>query len=638
MASAAYAGRSRTNPQPQAEKAPMPPILRGVLWATIAFLVVDVLVTEVLDPFRGRPLVTTPGATLGWLAALVAWLMGVGGWEGTILPLLGYPEPAEHRDWRRYFQFSTDHKVIGLQYMASSAGGFLIAGLVAMIFRLELMKDHLWVFSTPNQYLSAVGIHGTIMMFSVATVFMIGGLGNYFVPLMIGSRTTAFPRLSGLSVWLVSFGILTVLFSPLLGYWDTGWRGYEPLAAQDPGGIIYYYLGVFALTMSSLMVALNLTATVIFKRAPGVTWGRLPMFAWGMVTVSLLNILWLPEIQTTFVLGLLNRIVPLPFFSSVGSPLTFIDLFWLFGHPEVYIIVVPALAMWQEIIPVMTRKTLFARQWGVMGLIFVMMLSGMVWAHHMFTNIRNSEILPFSFFTEMISVPTGFAYMTTLGTLWKSRARLRTPLVLVLMSMFNFLFGGLTGVFLADPAVNLQIHDTFWVVGHFHYTIIGGMVFTAFAAMYYWLPKLSGRTYNEKVALFGAIWIFLAFNGTFSQMFLLGLQGMNRWVAVYPPYLTALNDSVSIFAFLLGAGFVFNMGYIIWAWVAGPKAVENPWQAKTLEWATATPVPRNNFDVIPRVVGSFYRYGDDSPATVVEPAAGQLAATLEPAGAPDQEA
>ncbi|CAB1127541.1 Cytochrome C oxidase subunit I [Candidatus Hydrogenisulfobacillus filiaventi] len=623
--------RSAPTPGSQSEavpgRRPMPPVLRGVLWATIGFVVVDLLVSQLFDPFRGRPLVTTVSGTIAWLFGFVGWLLGVGAWEGFVLPVLGYREPVEATDWRRYFQYSTDHKVIGLQYLGSALGGFLIAGLDAMIFRLELMKDHLWIFSNPGAYLTAVGIHGSIMVFSVANVALIGGLGNYFIPLMIGSRNTVFSRLSGLSVWMVPAGILTVVFSPLAGYWDTGWRAYEPLAAQDPGGIVFFYLGIFAITLSSLLVALNLTATIIFRRAPGVTWSRLPMYAWGLLVVSLLNLMWLPEIQTTFVLSLLNRIVPLPFFSSVGSPLTFVDLFWLFGHPEVYIIVVPVLALWQEIIPVMTRKTLFARQWGVVGVIFVMMLSGMVWAHHMFTNIRNSEILPFSFFTEMISVPTGFAYMTTIGTMWKSRMRLTAPMVLVLMSMFNFFIGGITGVFLADPAVNLQLHDTFWVVGHFHYTIIGSLVFTGLAALYYWLPKLSGgRTYYEKPAIWGAIWIFVAFNATFSQMFLLGLQGMNRWVAVYPPYLQPLNFEVSLWAFLLGLGFIYNIGYIIWCWAAGPKAAENPWQAKTLEWTTATPIPRHNFDRIPRVVASFYRYGESTPDSVV--AAEEMAATV----------
>jgi cytochrome c oxidase subunit 1 len=207
----------------------------------------------------------------------------------------------------------------------------------------------------------------------------------------------------------------------------------------------------------------------------------------------------------------------------------------------------------------MSQKSLFGRQWGIIGLVFVMLLSGLVWAHHMFTNMRNNQMLPFSFFTEMISIPTGLSYLVALGTLWRANLRLTTPTLLILMSMFNFLIGGMTGVFLADPVVNLQMHDTFFVVAHFHYTIIGAMVFSWLAAFYYWFPKLSGRMYNETWGKIGAVWIFIAFNGVFGQLFLLGLRGMNRWVPVYPAYLQPMNLEISLFAFLLGFGFLFQL-------------------------------------------------------------------------------
>lgn len=608
-----------TQPDTYRTRPMMPPVLRGFLWAAIGFLVFN-MATIAVDPFRGHPFVTEVSAVIGWAGGVIGWLLGVGGWEGIVLPLFGSPSAwVEPLDWRRYFELSTDHKVIGIQYLVSASGTFLIAGLIAMGIRYELMQPSLHFFTYANQYLTAVGIHGTLMMFAVGTVALIGGLGNYFVPLMIGAKSTVFPRLSGIGHWLVPAGVLTVIFSPLLGYWDTGWRGYEPLAMQDPGGIVYYYLGVAALTLSSSFVSVNLAATIIFQRARGVTWARLPLFVWGTITVSLLNLIWLPEIQMTFILGLLDKLVPFNFFDAIGSPLSYLSLFWLFGHPEVYIIVVPAISLWNEIIPVMAQKSLFARSWAVIGLIFVMMLSGLVWAHHMFTNMRNSEIFPFSFFTEMISIPTGFAFMAAIGTLWKSRMRLYTPGLLVIMSLFNFLIGGLTGVFLADPPVNFQVHNTFFVVAHFHYTIIGGMVFTWMAAMYYWLPKLSGRMYSEFWGKFLAIVIFIGFNGAFSQMFLLGLHGMNRWVPAYPPYLQPMNYEVSLFAFLLGAGFVGHAIHIAWAWAKGPKAPENPWNSRTLEWMTSSPPPRNNFDGEVEVSGSFYRYDVDKLPGVIHP-------------------
>lgn len=590
----------------------MPPMLRGFLWAGIGFLVFNAI-TAAISPDVGHPFMNERSITIGWVAGFIGWLLGVGAYEGIVLPLFGVtPRIGEATDWRRYFAFATEHKVVGLQYLVSSTCTFILAGAIAMAMRIELASSTMFFFHYSDQYLSAVGVHGTLMMFAVGTVALVGGLGNYMVPLMIGTRSTIFPRLSGLGHWMVPAGVLTIAFSPLLGYWTTGWRGYQPLGSQDPSGVLFYYLGVAALTMSSIIVSLNLVTTVIFSRAPGLTWARLPLFVWGIVTVSILNLIWLPEIQMTFILELLDRIVPLNLFNAAGSPLTELNLFWLFGHPEVYIIVVPAFALWNEIIPVMAQKTLFARSWAIIGLMFVMMISGLVWAHHMFTNMRNSEMFPFSFFTEMISIPTGFAFMAAIGTLWKSRYRLTTPGLLVLMSMYNFMYGGISGVFLADPPVNLQVHDTFFVVAHFHYTIIGGMIFSWAAAMYYWLPKITGRMYSEFWGKLLSIWIFVTFNTAFSVMFLVGLEGMNRWVPTYPPYLHPLNLIISIFAWALGIGFVLHAVHIVWAWRKGPKAPENPWSGQTLEWLATTSPPReNNFEVIPDIVDGFYEYGPD---------------------------
>lgn len=614
---------TETVPQ-QSRRQPLPPVVRGLIWATIGFLVVNVLMSYVLDPLAGHPFITNSSVVLGWFAAVVGWLLGVGGWEEIVLPSFGILDRSvvTGTGWRQYFAMSLNHKVVGIQYLVASTGGFFIAGLAAMLMRLELMSPTMWLFPYPGQYLMTVGIHGTIMMFSVGTVALVGGLGNYLIPQMIGSNRSAFPKVSSISVWLVPVGILTVAFSPLLGQWTTGWRGYEPLAQNDANGILFYYLGVFALTMSSFLVSLNLTATILFKRTKGMTWNRIPMFAWGMLVVSLLNIIWLPEIQMTFVLGLLDRLVPLPFFTAVGSNLTYLELFWLFGHPEVYIVVLPALALWMEIMPVMVRKPLFAREWGVIGVIFVMLLSGFVWAHHMFTNMTLAEELPFSFFTEMISIPTGLAYMVVIGTMWKSNFKLTVPSLLILMSMFNFLIGGMTGVFNADPVVDLQLHDTFWVVGHFHFTIIGGMVFTWIAAMYYWLPKFSGRTYNPKLGVLGAIWIFIGFDGAFSLMFLVGMEGMNRWVPVYPSYLQPLNIAISIFAFILGAGFLFNLLHIWWAMKSGPKVEANPWKSKSLEWMTESNPLAENFPVEPVVISGTYDYDVDGVAAIIPNPAG----------------
>lgn len=255
-----------------------PPVVRGLLWATISFLVFNILVSQVIDRQPYDPFITRASVTIGWTAAVIGWLLGVGAWEVIVRPYFGHPvEWAVPNDWRRYFMFSLDHKVVGLQYIFSTTGSFFVAGFAAMLMRLELMHANLWTFSNPGAYLTTVGIHGTVMMFSVGTVALVGGFGNYFIPLMIGSNSSAFPRISGLSQWLLPAGVITVVLSPVLGQWTTGWRGYQPLSGQDPTGILFYYLGVVALTTSSLLVAINLTATILFKRAPGLTWNRIPM-------------------------------------------------------------------------------------------------------------------------------------------------------------------------------------------------------------------------------------------------------------------------------------------------------------------------------------------------------------------------
>jgi len=607
--------------RPRARRS-MPPVTRGALWALIGYLV-GALLIYVVDPQRGHPFLTEPAEIIGWLGAVIGWLLGVGALEHVIHPLVGIEhEEPRYEGWRKYFSYATDHKVIGIQYMFNSIGAFGIAGFIAMAMRVELMSPGPWtiLFQYPEQYLNAVGIHGSLMIFSVATVFFVGGLGNYFVPLLVGARETVFSRISGIAVWLMPVGILSIALSPVLGYWTAGWRDYEPLMQADPSGTVYYYLGVAAILISSFIVSANLITTILFQRAPGLTWNRLPMFCWGILVTALLNLIWLPEIIATFLVALVSREIPLQLFTAHGFPLLYLNLFWLFGHPEVYIIVLPALAIWQEILPVMGQKTLFARNVGIIGLAFVLLLSGMVWGHHLFTNMSNQEMLGFSFFTEMISIPTGFAYLTSIGTTWNSKLRLNVPTLFVLFSMFNFFIGGITGLFVADVPINFQVHNTMFVVGHFHYTIIGGMVFSGLAALYYWLPKLSGRMYDEFWGKFAAIATFITFNFTFMQFFILGIDGMPRWVPVYPRYMQGLEDSISIGAFCLGASFLLN-AWVIWkAWVKGPKVGPNPWNGRTLEWVTTARPGEESFREIPVVQASFYVYGDGSqPAVVTVP-------------------
>lgn len=596
------------------------PMLRAIIWAVIGFIAGAWLI--MLTGAGG--FASDRAVSLGFVFATAGWILGGGAWEAAVKPAFGGARRwDEGTGLARYFRFNTDHKVIGLQYLVTSAATFLVAGLFAMVLRYELLNPQLTFPTTAQGYNEAFSVHGSLMLFAVSVVAIVGGFGNYFVPLLIGAEDMTFPRLNGLSWWFLVPGIMAILLSPFVGGFQTGWSGYAPLSAMDATGQSLYFLGVFMLGTSSLLTAINVIATVVWLRAPGLTWGRLPVFVLAMLATSILNLLWVPEVGVGMIFGLLDRLVPTHFFSgTTGLPLLWQDLFWLFGHPEVYIIMLPAWGIWLEIIPVMARKTLFGYRWVIAGLVGVVLLSSVVWTHHMFTNVSDDRLIPFMSTTELISVPTGFMYIAAIGTLWQGRIRLTTPLLLVLMSMFNFMLGGLTGVFLADVPLNFQLHNTYFVVAHFHYTIMGGMVFAWFAGLYYWFPKFTGRMYNEFWGKVNAWWMFAAFNLTFFTMFVSGIDGMNRRIAIYMPYLEGLNRWTSVWAFVLGLGFVIPLVNFLYRWARGPRAAANPWGGKTLEWQTTSPPPHENFAQTPVVTSDFYAYGRVAP----EP----LAFTVEP--------
>lgn len=587
------------------------PMLRAVLWAVSGYAAAAWLAAFV----TGSDLTADLPVTIGYVFALAGWALGGGAWEGWVVPWFGRPSTWDEGEGvARYFRFATDHKVVGLQYLWAAIFAFGVAGVISLAIRVELMSLALSFFSTSQDYNTAFSIHGSLMLFAVAVVAIVGGFGNYFVPLMVGAEDMTFPRLNGFSWWLVLPGVFALLLSPLLGGFQTGWTGYAPLSAMDTPGQDLYFLGVLSLGLSSLLTAINIIATTLYMRAPGLTLRRLPVFVWSMLVTSVLNLLWVPVIGVAMVMGLLDRLVPTNFFSAQGLPILWQDLFWLFGHPEVYIIMLPAWGMWLEIIPVFSRKSLFGYNWALAGFFGVVLLSSYVWTHHMFTTTAEVRLIPFMTTTELISIPTGFMYIAAIGTLWQGRLRLRTPMLYVLMSMLNFLIGGFTGVFLADVPANFQFNNTYFVVAHFHYTIIGGMVFAWLGATYYWLPKFSGRMYNETVGKLAAWVSFIAFNATFFPMFIAGVDGMNRRVSVYLPYLENINLWISLWAFVLGLAFFVALLNVLVAWFRGERAPADPWGGTTLEWQTSSPPPHGNFAEELVVTRDFYLYGKDAKA------------------------
>jgi cytochrome c oxidase subunit 1 len=555
----------------------------------------------------------------GWLFGLLGWLLGVGVWEHWVRRWFGRPlAQYTATGWRRYFSFDTDHKVIGIQYLVTFLFMFFLAGLFAMLMRMELAGAGRGVLESPSTYNTVMSLHGTTMIF-VAVAATSGAFGNYVVPLMIGARDMAFPKLNALSYWLVPPVIFLLIGAFLAGGYDTGWTGYPPLATTNASGQLFFGLAFFTLGLSSILGAINFLTTIIRMRAPGMRWTRLPIFVWAIFCTALLAAFFTQFVGVAMLMVILDRVAGTAFFAADagGAPLLYQHIFWFYSHPAVYIMILPAFGITLEILPHFSRKPLFAYKWAVVGLIGITGMSMTVWAHHMFTTgISDTIRAPFLATTEMISIPTGLIFLAALGTLWQGRLRLKVPMLFALAVLFNFLIGGLTGVFLADVPVDIQLQDTYFVVGHLHYVILGGGIFGLFAAIYYWFPKMTGRMYSERLGRIHFWWMFLGFNLTFLPMFILGLSGMNRRIAEYLPELESTNRIVSIAGFFLGASFVVFLWNYIRSWARGPVAEANPWRIRTLEWQTSSPPPHENFDGEPVIIGDPYGYGGEGPEHV----------------------
>ena len=372
----------------------------------------------------------------------------------------------------------------------------------------------------------------------------------------------------------------------------------------------------------TVMLTLSwLSATVVKMRAPGLSWRRLPIFSWSILFTGILSLLFTQAVAVALVMTVFDRAVGGAFFDPVmgGLPVLYQHIFWFYSHPAVYVMVLPSLGAMLEILPPFSRKPLFGYKWAVGGIIGISVLSALVWAHHMFTvNFDSAANVGFMLTTEAISVPTGLVFLAAIGTIWRGRLWLKTPMLFALAVIFNFLIGGVTEVFLSDVPADVHLQDTFWVVAHFHYTIVGAGIFGLFAAIYYWFPKMTGRMLNERLGKIHFWMMFLGFNLTFIPMFWLGINGMNRRVADYQPSLQGANTFVSLAGFFLGISFLFFVWNAIVSWRAGEPAGPNPWGSRTLEWQTSSPPPELNFDGEPEVVGDPYGYGSDgSPHAVV---------------------
>ena len=569
---------------------------------------------------RGGDPTDEVAVVFGFILALLGWLAGIGGLEAFGRQWIGKtPKLSEDHTWRRYFQFSGDHKVIGIQYGVTLFAVFLIGGLVSMIMRIELAAPGMSIVDL-EEFNKLMSMHG-ILMIAVAVAGIIGAFGNYLIPIQIGAADMAFPRLNALSFWLVPPVAIGLLSAPLLGSFDAGWTAYAPLSVTNDSGQILFNLALIAFGLSSILGGLNILVTVITMRAPGMTWGRLPIFTWAGFATALLTFSVTQFFAGALTLITMDRVAGTNFFGpEVGTGILYQHIFWFYSHPAVYIMVLPGLGVVLELVTTFSRKPLFAYKTTVGALLTIVGLSVVVWGHHMFTS-GMADFLhgPFMILTEAISIPTGVIFLSIMGTLWQGKLWFRAPLIMTFGWLFNFMIGGITGIFLADVATDIYLHDTYFVVAHFHYTIVGGAIFALLAAFFYWFPKVTGRMYNDKLGSIFAVWVTVAFNFTFMPLFWVGINGMNRRVGDYPEAYAAANKFASISAFILGASFLLFVGNMLWSAVKGPKAGANPWNARTLEWQVSSPPSHHNFLSQPVIVGHPYDYGGDGSPHAIFP-------------------
>ena len=525
----------------------------------------------------------------------------------------------EPQGWRRYVSFSTDHKVIGIQYLVTTFIFFLIGGVLAMLIRAELITPELNLISRPG-YNALFTLHGTIMIF-LWIIPCLAGFANYLIPLMIGARDMAFPVLNAIAFWILPPAGTLLLLSFFLpsGPPQAGWWSYPPMSLQNPtghfiNGELIWILSLVLIGISSIMGGVNFITTIVWMRAPGMTFFRMPIFVWTVLSAQMLQLFCLPSLTGGLILLFFDLSLGSHLFDPFknGSPILYQHLFWFYSHPAVYVMALPAFGIFSEILPAFARNPLFGYRTVALASFGISLVSVVVWVHHMFASSTPAWMrLAFMMSSMLIAVFTGIKEFAWVATIWRGKLHLETPMLFALGGVVMFLFGGITGVMLSSVPFDLHVNNTYFVVGHFHYIVFNTITLAIFAAFYYWFPKLTGRMYAEG---WGKVHFWLTFIGanlTFFPMHPLGLQGMIRRISSYDPAYQGWNVAASVGAFLLGISTLPFIVNVIVSCLQGVRAVNNPWHATGLEWSIASPPPVENFAEIPTVTSPPYDYGRD---------------------------
>lgn len=511
--------------------------------------------------------------------------------------------------------FTLDHKRIGVLYLFSIMAAFFLGGVFAILIRLELLSPEK-VLMDAQTYNQVFTLHGAVMIFLFIIPSIPAALGNFLLPQMIGAKDVAFPKLNLASWWIYIFGSIFAVISIATGSVDTGWTFYTPYSTTTNTSVIAMTLGVFILGFSSIFTGLNFIVTIHKMRTPGQQWFKLPLFVWGLYATAIIQVLATPVLGITMILLIMERVAGIGIFDPAmgGDPVLYQHFFWFYSHPAVYIMILPGMGIISELISVFSKKKIFGYKAIAYSSLAIAFISFLVWGHHMFVSGQSQlASLIFSFLTFFVGIPSGIKVFNWLATLYKGKISFETPMLYAFSFLFLFTIGGLTGIFLGALAVDVHLHDTYFVVAHFHYVMVGGTVMAFLGGIHYWWPKIWGRMYNERLAKIAAALVFIGFNMTFFTQFILGFEGMPRRYYTYLDQYQPLHGFSSFGSWVMAVGFILMGYYLIHAIYKGKPAGNNPWGALTLEWTNSSPPPTENFLEDPVLTHGPYDYDKIMP-------------------------